>query len=254
MPKKDDNIIYEEGCPDWMMTMGDCMSLLVTFFVLLLSFSTPDEAKLMDVIGGLQGALGIMPGIERPDISLYKEDKHGVGGEVQGGGKKEIMIKKENSAVVNLRTMKVINRYNEFRERLMELGFKNFVSAKQLEQGISVDIEFDKLFEPGSAQLDYRAPKLLESFANLANSVANELQVTAFFNLGQSNSWALATKRIDAISDMLRVKYNVAKYRFSYGYKVIDGKEKPHINLLLAEEIGINQVDITELINQSQDL
>ena len=27
------------GCPGWMMTFGDCMSLLVTFFVMLMSAS-----------------------------------------------------------------------------------------------------------------------------------------------------------------------------------------------------------------------
>ena len=43
----------ELTCPEWMMTMGDAMSLLLCFFVLLL---TMEEAKLMNVSGVLQGA------------------------------------------------------------------------------------------------------------------------------------------------------------------------------------------------------
>jgi chemotaxis protein MotB len=251
MPKKDDNIKYVEGCPEWMLTMGDCMSLLVTFFVLLLSFSTPDESKLMNVIGGIQGALSIMDsGVNVPSkMNLFKEDKNKAGGEIQGGGKKEITIKKESLAVVNLRTLKVKNRYNEFKERLMQLGFK------QLEQGISVDIDFDALFEKGTAQLDYQAPRALESFANLVNSVGNELQLTACFMLGPDGmSWELARRRVEAVGQILRVKYGISEYRLSYGCKILTEKKKPYLNMLIAEKIDISQVDFTELIKQNDNL
>ncbi|MHC4526500.1 MAG: flagellar motor protein MotB, partial [Planctomycetota bacterium] len=33
----------EQGAPEWMVTFSDCMTLLLTFFVLLLSFSSFDE-------------------------------------------------------------------------------------------------------------------------------------------------------------------------------------------------------------------
>ena len=35
----------EPGAPGWMTTFADLMSLLLTFFVLLLSFSTMEEKK-----------------------------------------------------------------------------------------------------------------------------------------------------------------------------------------------------------------
>ena len=34
-----------EGLPGWLATFGDLMSLLLTFFVLLLSFSSTEEVK-----------------------------------------------------------------------------------------------------------------------------------------------------------------------------------------------------------------
>ena len=55
-PKKEKKKPEELTCPEWMMTMGDCMSLLLCFFVLLLTFSTQEDAKLMNVLGVLQGA------------------------------------------------------------------------------------------------------------------------------------------------------------------------------------------------------
>lgn len=35
----------EQGAPEWMVTFSDCMTLLLTFFVLLLSFSSFDEKE-----------------------------------------------------------------------------------------------------------------------------------------------------------------------------------------------------------------
>ena len=33
----------DPGAPEWMVTFSDCMTLLLTFFVLLLSFSSFDD-------------------------------------------------------------------------------------------------------------------------------------------------------------------------------------------------------------------
>jgi hypothetical protein len=47
------------GAPAWVVTFGDLMSLLLTFFVLLLSFSTMDPIRFKKVRGSLDQALGI---------------------------------------------------------------------------------------------------------------------------------------------------------------------------------------------------
>jgi chemotaxis protein MotB len=43
-----------------MLTYGDVMTLLLTFFVLLLSFSSIQEAKFKQAMGALQAALGVL--------------------------------------------------------------------------------------------------------------------------------------------------------------------------------------------------
>ncbi len=48
------------GAPEYMLTYGDMMTLLVTFFVLLISFSSMQEAKFSSAMISLKGALGIM--------------------------------------------------------------------------------------------------------------------------------------------------------------------------------------------------
>ena len=45
----------DRGAPEWMVTFSDCMTLLLTFFVLLLSFSSFDT----DALDNVQQAFGI---------------------------------------------------------------------------------------------------------------------------------------------------------------------------------------------------
>lgn len=45
--------IKEEGAPEWMVTFSDCMTLLLTFFVLLLSFSSFDEVGKLQQLGSV---------------------------------------------------------------------------------------------------------------------------------------------------------------------------------------------------------
>jgi len=47
------------SAPPWVVTFGDLMSLLLCFFVLLLSFSEMDKAKYKEVAGSLAKAFGI---------------------------------------------------------------------------------------------------------------------------------------------------------------------------------------------------
>jgi len=49
----------DKGAPKWMVTFGDLMSLLLCFFVLLLSFSEIDRQKYKEVAGSLAQAFGV---------------------------------------------------------------------------------------------------------------------------------------------------------------------------------------------------
>ncbi len=58
----------EQGAPPWMATFADLMSLLVCFFVLLLSFSEMDVIKYKQIAGSLKEAFGVQTKIEAPSI------------------------------------------------------------------------------------------------------------------------------------------------------------------------------------------
>jgi chemotaxis protein MotB len=49
----------DAGAPKWVVTFGDLMSLLLCFFVLLLSFSEMDRQKYKQVAGSMEKAFGV---------------------------------------------------------------------------------------------------------------------------------------------------------------------------------------------------
>ena len=60
----------ETGAPAWMVTFGDLMSLLLCFFVLMLSFSEMDRKKYKIVSGSLKNAFGI-----QRDVPVFESPK-----------------------------------------------------------------------------------------------------------------------------------------------------------------------------------
>lgn len=54
----------DEGVPAWVMTFADLMTLLMCFFVLLLSFSEMDIAKFKELAGSMQDAFGVQSEVE----------------------------------------------------------------------------------------------------------------------------------------------------------------------------------------------
>jgi chemotaxis protein MotB len=57
-----------EGAPAWVMTFADLMSLLMCFFVLLLSFSEMDVLKFKELAGSMKQAFGVQREIEQRHI------------------------------------------------------------------------------------------------------------------------------------------------------------------------------------------
>jgi chemotaxis protein MotB len=51
----------DEGAPGWMVTFGDTVSLMLTFFVLIFSFSTLEPRRFVAVAGEVKDAFGVDP-------------------------------------------------------------------------------------------------------------------------------------------------------------------------------------------------
>lgn len=60
------------GAPEWLVTYSDLVTLLLTFFVLLLSMANMDKVKFHDALGSLKGAFGLSGSIGKMDITKPK--------------------------------------------------------------------------------------------------------------------------------------------------------------------------------------
>ena len=61
-----------DGLPEWLLTFADLMSILVVFFVLLISFSIQDTEKLQIVAGSVKDAFGIR--VEQQRAGVIERD------------------------------------------------------------------------------------------------------------------------------------------------------------------------------------
>jgi len=58
------------GIPAWVLTFADLMSLLMCFFVLLLSFAEMDVIKYKQIAGSMKNAFGV-----QRDVKAYEPPK-----------------------------------------------------------------------------------------------------------------------------------------------------------------------------------
>ena len=70
MPKKAKKC--EAGAPAWMVTFSDMVTLLLTFFVLMLSMARLDQMKFEDAAGSIRDAFGIMKGGNNSPVTKPK--------------------------------------------------------------------------------------------------------------------------------------------------------------------------------------
>jgi chemotaxis protein MotB len=134
----------EGGAPAWMVTYGDLMGLLLTFFILLISFSTLDQKKITQAIISVQGAFGVLP--EKMTV---------------------VQILK-NMAQAQSRTPRSIERAaREFRSRLQMLGLEENIEIKyDGEGGLEINLPNRVLFDLGSADLKPEAYEVLNGLAS----------------------------------------------------------------------------------------
>ena len=137
------------GAPEWIVTFADLMSLLLTFFVLLLSFSSTQAAKFEAVAGSLKDALGM-----RSELDLSDQPE-----------RRELIESVEKQrADQNPSTPADLAR--ELQKLLSELGGRGRGVAALTGQGIVLNISGDLMFSSGEATLSPEAIQVLDRIAN----------------------------------------------------------------------------------------
>jgi chemotaxis protein MotB len=135
-----------EGAPAWVVTFGDLMSLLLCFFVLLLSFSEMDRNRYRVVSGSVKNAFGIQR--KKPIFDSPKGSK---------------MIAREfDQAIVLTKVEDIIKPIiDELSEEFEE--FKEHVEVESTENQVTIRMMGEATFDTGKADLRPNfAPLLME--------------------------------------------------------------------------------------------
>ena len=212
----------EPGCPMWMVSFGDTVSLLVTFFVMLIAFSDTDKAKLMEVLGVLKGALGVhmVENIKGGDVSIAvmrrETGKAGVAN-VRGDN----LSKEQFSGTM----------FDKRFSRLVVGNTDKSVMLMMLRNGLSLRISTAALFNGRTAEIIPGKEWMLDAIADIVVSLDNETMIVNVLpslpgrdESSQAN-WSLAEDRSWAVREYLLKIGALTEKRCSLGVRILSGED-----------------------------
>lgn len=215
--------------PSWLAAFGDLMSLLLCFFVLLLSMSTFDAKKVSEAVASLTGTLAVLEGGIRTTVSRNNIQQTTPVEETD-----------ETAEAINM----VKRAVNETNEMIIQ-GASQAITIEDSEDGFVVKLPASTLFKPGRAKIDNQdAILFLRRIALIIDSMPNDVEVavrghTDNTSLGSSSpfkdNWALSSARAISAAKVL-IQGGVRTNRIhSEGYSsfkpiasnaTIEGREK----------------------------
>ena len=153
-----------ETClPAWLAAFGDLMSLLLCFFVLLLSMSSMDAKKISEAIGSLSGAMSVLEGGTKTEISQQRMQES-----------TPMESQNETSDTVN----KVQNAIGDANE-MMEQGHGPAISLDEAQEGFVIELPASLLFKSGSATIENEDALLfLKRVALIIEELPKTMQVS----------------------------------------------------------------------------
>jgi chemotaxis protein MotB len=148
----------EEGAPAWVVTFGDLMSLLLCFFVLLLSFSEMDRNKYRVVSGSVRNAFGLQR--KKPVFESPKGQK---------------MIAREfDQAIVISKVKEVIEPIvKELEAEYKDL--KELVDIEVEENQVTIRMMGEATFDTGKASLRQELIPLLRKIGEMLSATKGEI-------------------------------------------------------------------------------
>jgi chemotaxis protein MotB len=191
-----------KGLPAWLATFGDLMSLLLCFFVLLLSFSTMKQDDFEKAVGSLQGALGVLAG-EPIMNSPIKLERPIIKGDI-------------TEARPTLKEVKA-----EIEKEVEAEGQQENVEIIQSEEGITIRIKDQALYASGKADIKAEFLPLLNKIGGVLARMPNTVEIEghtdnmAIKNDEFPNNHWLSSSRALGVLDVLRNEVGIAPGRLA---------------------------------------
>ena len=181
------NIIIKQGLDEWVMTYGDMMSLLLTFFVLIVSFSSMQETKFEQAAASLADAFGVLSNPE----SVIEFDKP--------------IIPNHDPTDEEAETLYEVRSVEKF---ILEQQLDEHVEVEVNDKGVMFRLDAPFVFSPGSADLKEEPRKLLDRLARFFRKFPYEVRVE-----GHTDSVPIASTRFPSNWELSAARsVTVARY------------------------------------------
>jgi len=182
------------GIPAWVVTFADLMSLLVCFFVLLLSFSEIDAQKFKQIAGELSAAFGVqrdVPAVEipmgtsiifdnfssaPPEPTVISEIKQTTTDQ-EPKPELDTLQGAVDSATEAAEQEKIQEQLKQLRKVLGPALNDGHVAVTQDQYRIVIRVEEKGSFPSGSAKLTWEFESLLLEMAEVLASIPGELTI-----------------------------------------------------------------------------
>ena len=199
------------SCPGWMMTFGDSMSLLVTFFVMMIAFSSLEEAKLAAMVGVLRGAFGAVDvrmsegAVE--SMAITDVDKSipdsGLDHAIRGESPDLRFLTAEEMADA------LPDFINEIRQHSADV-LSDRLLIQILDEGLSIILQTTDIFEKGSTDLTQDCQPLWQGIASLLLGRNNDLRITSVTSASAPVQASVAANQIPkAIIAIARARFSM---------------------------------------------
>ncbi len=211
-PKKERKVDEPAGAPAWMVTYSDLVTLLLTFFVLLLSMANMDPTKFTAASTSLQDAFGIYKSSASVDFAI------------------PVLPSQPISKYTPIQTRSTEKIYEKVKSQIDSLRLNDDVGLiKNDDDSIILRINDSVLFGPGQSEIDPKSYPILRNIAEIINPLPMDLRIeghtddipmqgSQFGNWNLSVDRAVSAMRYFSQSDLLSLDRMAA-----VGY----GKDKP---------------------------
>jgi len=185
--------------PGWLAAFGDLMSLLLCFFVLLLSMSTMDAKKVEEAVGSLTGALSVLEGGTKTKITQHRQQE-------------TTPIDVDEETAQKIKTMKrTIIEINE----MMKNGSaeSSEITLQESEDGFMIRLPAKLLFKSGNAMIENEdAVLFLKRIALIIDKLPKHLHINVVGHTDDSpmesvgmyrGNWSLSAERAISVAQQL---------------------------------------------------
>ncbi len=149
----------------WMVTFGDLIMLLLTFFVLLLTMKSMDRKEVRELFKELSVSSGPLEFI---DTGTGEDSSRGMGPEGR-----PVVIEDSETLQSIFRLLEGVQTQPAEQEKLNEV--KRLITVAEDVRGVVITLESDELFDTGGADIRPDRMKLLDGMGRILQKTVNDI-------------------------------------------------------------------------------